>query len=175
MYSSKSRFYLANENQTKQLAIVFAALVKAENLFLSGFMVYLKGDLGAGKSFFSRAFIQIFAPGERVKSPTYTLVESYEVEQGCIQHLDLYRLCDPEELEFLAIRELLEKDFVALVEWPEKGKGVLPQADMVFNLLRQDSAEEENSMRRNLEISSHTLRGLQIVKKLTEKMAHNLL
>ncbi len=169
MHSSKFQLYLADENKTKQLAIFMAELVKEDNLFSYGLMIYLKGDLGTGKSFFSRAFIQSFIPEQKVKSPTYTLIESYPVKKGMIQHFDLYRLADPEELEFLAIRDLLEDDFIALVEWPEKGEGVLPKADIVLNLTRSSDTA------RYLDLVAYSEIGLQTVEKLTKKLAHNLL
>ncbi len=175
MYFNKSQFYLTDETQTRILAESLASLVKEENLFLSGLMVYLKGDLGSGKSFFSRSFIQSFIPEQKVKSPTYTLFESYSVDEGVIQHFDLYRLDDPEELEFLAIRELLDGSFVALVEWPEKGAGVLPKADITLRLTRLNTSLADNDNARDLEILSHSLLGSQTVEKLTGKLACNLL
>ncbi|MCF6298903.1 MAG: tRNA (adenosine(37)-N6)-threonylcarbamoyltransferase complex ATPase subunit type 1 TsaE [Thiomicrorhabdus sp.] len=104
-------------------------------------MIYLQGDLGAGKSFFSRAFIQFFMPKQKVKSPTYTLVESYSTPVGTVHHFDLYRLSDPEELEYLAIRDLLTAPFIALVEWPQKGEGVLPEADIVIHIQHENEIE----------------------------------
>lgn len=126
--------FLADENATTDLAANAARVCREQKLYKKGVVIYLKGDLGAGKSFFSRAFIQSFLPGQKVKSPTYTLVESYDISQFHVHHFDLYRLCDPEELEYLAVRELLSEDFVALVEWPQKGEGVLPEADVQIEL-----------------------------------------
>jgi tRNA threonylcarbamoyladenosine biosynthesis protein TsaE len=103
----------------------------------AGFMIYLQGDLGVGKSFFSRAFIQTFLPEQKVKSPTYTLVESYNHLDFKVHHFDLYRLCDSEVLEYLAIRVLLMRNFIALVEWPQKGAPLLPNADLVISFEHQ--------------------------------------
>lgn len=105
------------------------------NAFQPGLVIYLQGDLGAGKTAFSRAFIQTFLPQQRVKSPTYTLVESYKCEQGTIFHFDLYRLCEPEELVYLGVRDQLVAPFMALVEWPDKGGIFLPKADLVLSLM----------------------------------------
>jgi len=105
-------------------------------------IIYLLGDLGAGKSFFSRAFIQYFLPDQKVKSPTYTLVESYSVLNKMIHHFDLYRLCDPEELEYLAIRDLLCENSLALVEWPQKGEGILPAADLVIEMIHLEQGRD---------------------------------
>lgn len=111
-----------------------AQACQAQNIFQPGLVVYLKGDLGAGKTAFSRAFIQSFLPQQRVKSPTYTLVESYNCQQGVIFHFDLYRLCEPEELVYLGVRDQLVAPFMALIEWPDKGGGFLPQADVILSL-----------------------------------------
>ncbi|WP_373020912.1 tRNA (adenosine(37)-N6)-threonylcarbamoyltransferase complex ATPase subunit type 1 TsaE, partial [Thiomicrorhabdus sp.] len=128
---------MADEASTAEFAGKVAQACDALSLYENGLMVYLNGDLGAGKSFFSRAFIQHFLPGQKVKSPTYTIVESYNFCKFTIHHLDLYRLCDPEELEYLAIRDLLSKSYVALVEWPQKGGGILPPADFEITLKHQ--------------------------------------
>jgi len=130
---------LLSEADTLWVAQQFAQLVAKSPLCESGLMVYLEGDLGAGKSFFCRALIQTFLPKQRVKSPTYTLIECYESPFATLLHFDLYRLCDAEELEFLGIRELLTPPYLALVEWPSKGRGSLPDADirLQFEVLPQ--------------------------------------
>jgi tRNA threonylcarbamoyladenosine biosynthesis protein TsaE len=92
--------------------------------------VYLRGDLGAGKTTFARALIQALGYSGRVKSPTYGLLESYEIDALHVLHLDLYRIEDPEELDYLAIRDLFDAHSLLLVEWPEKGQGNLPPADL---------------------------------------------
>uniref|UniRef100_Q31GP6 tRNA threonylcarbamoyladenosine biosynthesis protein TsaE n=1 Tax=Hydrogenovibrio crunogenus (strain DSM 25203 / XCL-2) TaxID=317025 RepID=Q31GP6_HYDCU len=163
----EGQLLLETEADTKQLAHVFAQLCDQLKTFDSGWMIYLKGDLGAGKSFFSRAFVQSFLPGQKVKSPTYALVENYQTPLGTIQHFDLYRLCDPEELEFLAIRDLLTPPFVALVEWPSKGEGVLPQADVLVELNVLGEV-------RKVTISACRERANAFVKKLTEKVGMEL-
>lgn len=125
---------LADEDATCLFAQRFARACIDLRLIQPGLVVYLDGDLGAGKTSFCRAFIQYFLPEQRVKSPTYTLVEGYSLAQATVFHFDLYRLCEPEELEYIGVRDLLEPPFVALVEWPTKGEGVLPAADFVINL-----------------------------------------
>jgi len=122
----KKELYLADEGQ--QIAL---AKVVAEHLSTS-FVMLLSGDLGAGKTSFARAFIQASGFDGVVKSPTYTLVEPYPIQHNRVcYHFDLYRLADPEELEFIGGRDYFNEKDVCLVEWPEKAKGFLPTADWV--------------------------------------------
>ncbi|MGD9021890.1 MAG: tRNA (adenosine(37)-N6)-threonylcarbamoyltransferase complex ATPase subunit type 1 TsaE [Lysobacterales bacterium] len=95
-------------------------------------VIHLEGDLGAGKTTFARALIQALGHSGRVKSPTYGLLEHYVIESLQVLHLDLYRIGDPDELEFLGIKDLLDERTVLLVEWPERGGEQLPSADFVF-------------------------------------------
>lgn len=111
-----------------------AKWVQHRALFQAGLVIYLQGDLGMGKTCFSRAFIQTFLPGQRVKSPTYTLIEHYPVDTISLYHLDLYRLAEPDELEYLGLRDVLTGAHILLIEWPKKAQGLLPPADIHITL-----------------------------------------
>lgn len=95
-----------------------------------GLIVFLEGNLGAGKTTLVRGILRGLGYEGTVKSPTYTLIEPYDIADIRCAHLDLYRLGDPEELEFLGLRDLLAGDAVVLIEWPEKGAGILPSPDL---------------------------------------------
>ena len=99
-----------------------------------GTVVLLSGPLGAGKTSFARALLLALGVGERVKSPTYSLVEGYATAQRPAWHLDLYRIADPAELEWLGLDALADPAALVLVEWPERGVGALPAADLHVHL-----------------------------------------
>jgi tRNA threonylcarbamoyladenosine biosynthesis protein TsaE len=99
-----------------------------------GQIVWLQGDLGSGKTTLTRALLHALGYPGHVRSPTYTLVESYPLDPFVLYHFDLYRLGDPEELEYLGIRDYLRPGTVAIIEWPERGRGVLPPADVTVQL-----------------------------------------
>jgi tRNA threonylcarbamoyladenosine biosynthesis protein TsaE len=99
-----------------------------------GLLVYLVGDLGAGKTTLVRGVLRGMGYEAAVKSPTYNIVENYALEGKQLYHFDLYRIDDPEELEYMGIRDYLGPDSNCFVEWTEKGEGVLPEADVIVQI-----------------------------------------
>lgn len=119
---------LNNEEDTKNLAEILS------KNFTAG-VIYLIGDLGAGKTTLTRYWLQAMGHKGAVKSPTYTLVEPYNILGKDIFHFDLYRLNDPYELELMGIRDYLETaDALFLFEWPSKGGEEIPEADLIINI-----------------------------------------
>ena len=144
---------LNNEQDTQNLAQILA------QHFTTG-VVYLIGDLGAGKTTLTRHYLQHLGHRGSVKSPTYTLVEPYQVQGHDIFHFDLYRLNDPYELELMGIRDYLETpNALFLFEWPSKGGDEIPEADLII-----DIQKSEDELTRSATLSFHSVALLQALE-----------
>ena len=124
-----------------------------------GVTLYLNGPLGAGKTTLSRGIIQGLGHKGKVKSPTYTLVEEYRLQDKNIYHFDLYRLNDPEELEFMGIRDYFTENSICLIEWAEKGQGLLAEPDLLVNIDYTNNA-------RNVQLIAKSKLGNNIIQHL---------
>ena len=145
---------LADEAET----IAAGALISRA---MSSGVLFLHGNLGMGKTTLARGVIQSLGHQGAVKSPTYTLVEPYEFDDRRVYHFDLYRLGDPEELEYMGIRDYFENSSLCLVEWSEKGEGFLPAADLDLFL-------EPEALGRKITIFARTELGQSTVQRLQE-------
>lgn len=148
------RRYLADEAATIDFGSRFLTVLPDN---LAGWTVLLSGELGAGKSTFARALIRAAGHAGPVPSPTYTLVEPYELPRGAIYHVDLYRIGSEEELRYLGWHEL--DDGFRLVEWPDRAPGLLERADLAVSL----SYEGEG---RSVEVTGLNKRGADFVARL---------
>lgn len=124
-----------------------------------GAVIHLLGDLGAGKTTLTRGIMRGYGYSGAVKSPTYTLVEPYEFEQCHIYHFDLYRLADPEEVDYLGTEDYFAESNLCIIEWADRGAGVVPAADLVITL------ESEGTGRR-LHCQTNSEKGTAIAKRL---------
>jgi len=146
---------IESEAETLALAKQFARqLVERKP---TGATVFLRGDLGAGKSTFARALIGELGYSGAVRSPTYTLVERYPTQPLTCCHFDLYRLADPEELEFIGARDDLAEANYCLIEWPEKGDGWLekPDIEIVISMNYIKKGAQVVKIARQINISWH--------------------
>jgi tRNA threonylcarbamoyladenosine biosynthesis protein TsaE len=138
--------------------VAFAASVaRALPAPLGGLTLLLEGDLGTGKSTFARALITALGHSGPVPSPTYTLVEPYEVPAGQIYHVDLYRVSDEEELRYLGWNEL-DSGF-RLVEWPDRAPAIASGADLALTLAYREPG-------RQARLEARSARGQSIIDKI---------
>lgn len=167
-------YLLPNEQATINVGKTIAAILTEQKVSQlqkikqkRGITVYLYGDLGAGKTTLTRGFVCGMGHKSNVKSPTYTLVEPYEIEDWHIFHFDLYRLADPEELEYMGIRDYFADHCCSFIEWPEKGGRLLAPADFSINLVY--SGEQ-----RKVTLTALTTWGDEILTLFTNKFNEGL-
>ncbi|MDX1733165.1 MAG: tRNA (adenosine(37)-N6)-threonylcarbamoyltransferase complex ATPase subunit type 1 TsaE [Halioglobus sp.] len=153
MTVTERSLFAADESSMVAIGAALAAACEA------GLVLFLEGELGMGKTTLARGFVQALGHDGAVKSPTYTLVEPYEMEDRSVYHFDLYRLGDPEELELMGIRDYFGENSVCLVEWPGRGLGVLPGPDIVIRIVSEGSG-------RRLALEAATDRGRSVLARL---------
>ena len=153
MPAASLSFHLADESATIALAHRLSAQLKP------GMVIYLHGDLGAGKTTLVRGVLNALGYSGRVKSPTYTLVEPYHIAGLDLRHFDLYRLHDEKEWESAGFRDEFDGHNIFFIEWPEKAQRLIPQADVKidFEILAQG---------RKVEIHANTSTGRECLKQL---------
>lgn len=150
--------YLTIVNETDMLALG-AKLAQACG---DTAVIFLYGPLGAGKTTFARGFLRGIGYEGKVKSPTYTLVEPYQVARGYVYHFDLYRLRDPLELDFMGIHDYFIPKSICLIEWPEYGEGILPHADVACHIkIKEDQ--------RVIKLVAQTSIGNHIIERLQDE------
>jgi len=154
---TNKNYHLADESATIAMGNKLADIVKKS--LKQGIVVYLYGDLGAGKTTLTRGFVQGMGHNGHVKSPTYTLVEPYDLDEWQVFHFDLYRLSDPEELEYMGIRDYFADNCCCFIEWPEKGHGMIKAPDLQINLAYSDE-------QRTLSVQAKTALGEQVLTEL---------
>lgn len=147
------KIHSGSDSQTESIAANLASAIE------KGIVIHLQGDLGAGKTTFSRGFINGLGHQGAVKSPTYNIVQPYQIDQLNVYHFDLYRLSDPEELEALGFRDYFDGQSICLLEWPEKGAGCLPEPDICIAL-------EYDGSDRNISLNATSEAGHTILNKV---------
>ena len=153
-------YFLPDEAATIAIGSGLADVLKSATV-QQALVVYLNGDLGAGKTTLTRGFVRGMGHVGNVKSPTYTLVEPYELGEWRVFHFDLYRLADAEELEYMGIRDYFNNDCCCFIEWPEKGTGLLAKADLIINLAYQDE-------KRVIKLQAESVHGENVMTALTQ-------
>ncbi|CAK0778162.1 N(6)-L-threonylcarbamoyladenine synthase, TsaE subunit [Gammaproteobacteria bacterium] len=143
--------------ETSVMEAIGGALAKASEG--NQLTVALIGVLGVGKTTFSRGFLRARGYVGIVRSPTFTLVESYDLPFGSIYHFDLYRLTDPEELEWLGVRDYFSPEATLLIEWPERGVGILPNPDLCVEIKYCEKG-------RRVTCEAETLHGVAVLESL---------
>lgn len=143
------------------LAATQGLAARMAGVLTAPFVVGLRGEIGAGKTTLVRALIQTLLPGVRVKSPTYTLLESYDLPDSVLHHFDLYRLRMPEELDELGIEDLFATPALFLIEWPERGGSKTPACDWDVQVEHKGPTCRRLSIEARSEPGRHAIERLQ--------------
>lgn len=159
---SQQTFSVHSEAETEKLAASFARALLARSIPESGMLVFLSGQLGAGKTSFVRGVLRELGFDGPVKSPTYTIVEPYLINQQAVNHFDLYRLADAEELDAMGCRDYFGNAAICFVEWPERVQNYLPDADLEIDLSLKTGS---NIASRKLECTALTAAGRQLITR----------
>ena len=147
----------SHQHWPDEAACAASATALAHHSGLANAFIALHGPLGAGKTTFVRHLLHALGVPGRVKSPTYALMESYEIGAMSIWHFDFYRFDDPQEWEDAGFRDVFAEAGLKLVEWPEKAEGLLPQADL--RVFIEPTADEQRSVR----LDAHTALGAGLI------------
>lgn len=139
---TKVSVFLPDQQSTENLANMLAAALQDNNTSVLSGRIHLIGDLGAGKTCFTRAFLRSCGVKGRVKSPSYALLETYNVSSNHFYHLDFYRFSEQSDWVDAGFRDILMQDSVVLIEWPEKAGDLLPQPDVDLNLEYLDAGRQ---------------------------------
>ena len=146
-------FRVEDENAMEQLGSQLAVHCP------KGSLIYFQGGLGAGKTTCVRGFLRGLGYAGKVKSPTYTLVEPYQLDEFLVYHFDLYRITDPQELETMGLRDYLDGEATCLLEWPERASAVLTEPDLWLQIDTQPRY-------RQVTITANTPRGQSCLQAL---------
>ena len=153
------RLFLEDESMTLEAAYLMSQCLSP------GLMIYLEGGLGAGKTTFCRGLMRGLGHDQAVKSPTFTVVEPYQLSGLDIYHCDLYRLSDPEELDYMGFEDYVHDRSICLVEWPDKGRGVLSPPDVVLSMAAEEGEQ------RVLDVMARTAAGEELLDQFAVLMA----
>ncbi len=159
---SDALIFLADEAQTAALAGRFCAAISGlhDEIVREGLNLRLTGDLGAGKTTFTRALLRALGVTGRVRSPTFELVEEYDVPEGCVfYHFDFYRFEDPREFEDAGFREMFGPSRITVCEWSEKAGEYLPEADLEMTIKVEDAG-------RRVHVCAHSALGMKLLDEV---------
>lgn len=166
MTQAQLSIFLEDADVTKKLGSSLGKLLLKQS---QGIILFLEGQLGAGKTTFTGGVLKGLGHSGAVKSPTYTLVEPYESLALPAYHFDLYRLGDPEELEYMGIRDYFDNNVLCLVEWPNRGAGFLPESDIVVQLVSEQDPDDDNRIGRKICLQAKSKKGEAVLLTLAKE------